>query len=321
MEEMEKAIVGLPHQFDFTPVIGNESKLKPAQSYVVAGMGGSHLSADLLKIFYPSLNIYIHKDYGLPEFASDKSLFIASSYSGNTEEALDFAQNAFDRSLNLAIVAVGGKLLEFAKANNVPYIELPDAGIQPRSAIGLSFLALTRLILGEREVSRFMTLGKGLDPLKLSLDGKKLAEDLRGKIPVVYSSKKNTALAYNWKIKFNETAKIPAFHNAFPELNHNEMSGFDVIESTINLSNKFHFIFLSDSADNPKIIRRMEVCKKLYEDRGLQVTPVSLIGPTDLERIMNSLILADWTALNLSKIYGTEPSAVPIIEEFKKLIA
>ncbi|MBI2506768.1 MAG: bifunctional phosphoglucose/phosphomannose isomerase, partial [Candidatus Colwellbacteria bacterium] len=139
-------------------------------------------------------------------------------------------------------------------------------------------------------------------------------------IPIIYSSRRNIALAYNWKIKFNETGKAPAFYNTFPELNHNEMTGFDVQETTRELSDKMFFIFLKDEDDHPKITKRMEVLERLYRDRKLSVAVVSLEGNSKMEKIFNSLTLADWTAYYTAKRYNVEPEQVPMVEEFKKLL-
>jgi glucose/mannose-6-phosphate isomerase len=320
---MEEAIKNFGKQFDYQPVIENESKFEAKDSVVLCGMGGSHLAAGLIKIYNPALDLYIHRDYGLPLLSEKRfaeSLFIASSYSGNTEEVLDFAEQARAKKYNLAVVTVGGKLLEFAKKNKIPYIQLPETAIQPRSAIGFSIIALAKLIEGDDAVTELKTLAKKLDVTKWEKTGKDFAQGIRGQIPVIYSSRTNFSIAYNWKIKFNETAKIPAFYNVFPELNHNEMAGFDPIESTKGLSDKFHFIFLDDPSDHPKIMHRAQVTKKLYTDRGLLVTTFQLAGDTVFEKIFNSLILADWIALSVSKMYGTVPDAVPIVEELKKLM-
>ena len=138
---------------------------------------------------------------------------------------------------------------------------------------------------------------------------------------LLYTSRHNAPLAYNWKIKFNESAKIPAFYNVFPELNHNEMDGFDVVPSTENLAQAFHIIILKDDNDNPRILKRMEVLQRLYGDRGLAVSVVQLTGSSVWGRAFNSLILAEWAAYYVSQYYGTEPEQVPMVEEFKKMIA
>ncbi len=321
---MEETIKKFSDQFKFEPVIENELNFSPRNSFVLCGMGGSHLSAGLIKIYNPNLDIYIHRDYGLPLLSEKRfkeSLFIASSYSGNTEEVIDFAKKAREKKYNLAVVAIGGKLIEFAKKNSVPYIKIPDTGIEPRCATGFSIVALAKLLEGDEAVTELHKLGTKLNPLKWEEQGKKLASDLEGKIPLVYTSRSNLSIAYNWKIKFNETSKIPAFHNVFPELNHNEMAGFDRIDSTKKLSDKFYFIFIEDSDDHPKIMRRMEVTRKLFMDRELPMTVIPLTGHTVFEKIFNSLTLADWTALHLSRIYETVADKVLMVEEFKKLIA
>lgn len=326
---MEHAIRNIDTQFDFRPKVENENELKPAVSFVVGGMGGSHLAAGLLKILNPEIDIHIHEDYGLPPLASRRfqhSLFIASSYSGNTEETLDFAERAFAKGHNVAVISTGGKLLDFAKKQFIPYIELPQTGIQPRSAIGFSLMAFCRLLGDEKTANNLIALGFKLkkDRLEklseLEKRGAILAHELRGKVPVIYSSRTNSAIAYNWKIKFNETAKIPAFFNVLPELNHNEMTGFDVIPSTEKLSNDFFFIFLGDENDSPRIQKRMDILKKLYQKRKLDGIYISFTEKTLEENMFSSLLLADWTTLSLSKIYGTEPEKVPMVEEFKKLM-
>lgn len=321
---MEEAIKKLATQFNFVPVIENAAALRPATHFVLGGMGGSHLSADLLKIYDPRFNIHVHHDYGLPHLSDERfadAMFIASSYSGNTEEVLDFAEKALAKKYNLVVVGLGGHIIAWAKEHGVPYIQLPDTGIQPRSAVGFSIIALAKLMGGDAAVAELAHLGTKLSPLKLDVVGEKLAQELRGKVPIIYSSRTNIPIAYNWKIKFNETAKIPAFHNMFSELNHNEMTGFDIIPATKALSSNFHFIFLADANDNRKITLRMHVTKKMYEDRGLPVSVIEIAGDTPFEKIFNTLTIADWTAFHLSQFYGTEPDAVPMVEEFKKLIA
>lgn len=321
---MEDSIKNIASQFLYKPVVENEGKLKSTDSFVLCGMGGSHLAADILKVYDPTLDLEIQSGYGLPFLADSKykkSLFIASSHSGNTEEVMDFAEKALDGKHNVAVITTGGKLLEFAQKNKLPYVQMPATGVQPRAALGYALLALAKLIGDNEAVLELQTLGQKLVPVELRENGESLANELHNKVPIIYSSRINGGIAYNWKIKFNETAKIPAFFNILPELNHNEMTGFDVNDLTKSLSSNFYFIFLADPNDQPKMMRRMEVLAKLYEDRGLPVKIIEMAGETVFQKIFYSLITADWAALSLSRFYGTEPEAVPMVEEFKKLIA
>jgi glucose/mannose-6-phosphate isomerase len=271
----------------------------------------------------PGIDLYVHRDYGLPPFSDEffkKSLLIASSYSGNTEEVVSFVEQALVRGYPIAIVTCGGKLLELAEKNSLPHIKLPDVGIQPRSALGFSTVALAKLTGDLELLAELRELSQKIVPGTFEKDGKKLAEKLKGKIPLVYSSVKNLPLAYNWKIKFNETGKVPAFYNLFSEMNHNEISGFDPSSGVKNLITNFSAIFLTDDADNSHIQKRMVVCKKLYEKQGIETFSEPLAGGTILERAFNSLLLADWTALYIANASGADPEKVPLIEEFKKHI-
>jgi len=320
---MYEAIKNFNKQFLYEPEIKNQENFVKKSGLVVIGMGGSALAPLLLKTWKPELDIIIHRDYGLPEFLGDfiDKLVILSSYSGNTEEVVDAFKKAKAENLNMAIISTGGKLLSLAKENNVPYIELPNTGIQPRLALGLSIKAFLKFIGEEDELKKTSALATTLNPSDYENDGKMLAQKIKNHIPVIYSSNNNSSIIYNWKIKLNETGKIPAFHNVFPELNHNEMTGFDIKDSTRELSSKFYFIILKDEKDNPEILKRMTVLEKLFKDRNFQVEEIELMGKDTWHKIFSSLVLADWTAYYTALEYGLEPEQVPMVEEFKKLIS
>ena len=319
---MEKALKNFHEQFDYRPEVENGEKLKKYDKFIVIGMGGSALSAGLLKTAYPNLNLLVHKTYGLPPVHHEdksKTLVIASSYSGNTEETLDGFNEAISQKIDVAAIAANGKLMELARKEKVPFVQIPDTGIEPRLATGFSLNSILSLVDGS-ESGKLDGLVKSLDSQLEEIKAKAIIEKIKGKVPVIYSSARNEAIAYNWKIAFNESGKIPAFHNVFPELNHNEMNSYESIESTKVLGEKFHFIFLKDQTDHPRIIKRMEVCKKIYEDLGYKVEIIELEGSFVWHKIFSSILLAGWVALYLSRYYGTEPEKVPMIENFKKLI-
>ncbi len=320
---MENAIRSFFSQFDYEPMIENADALSATDKYIVVGMGGSHLAGGLLKVYKPDLDLIIHRDYGLPrvpEYFLRDALIIFSSYSGNTEEVLDSFNAALGRNLKVAVVTTGGELLRRAEEARVPFVRMPATGIQPRSALGYGVKALL-VLMGEMEaLVALKEFSAALQADSFEAQGKELAKKLEGAIPVIYSSTQNFHIGYNWKIKFNETGKIPAFCNVLPELNHNEMSGFGREDGTRELSDRFHFIFLRDAEDLGPLLKRMEVLAKLYADRALPVTTLELTGATVWHKIFSSLILADWTAFYTAQQYGLDPEQVPIIEEFKKVI-
>jgi len=321
---MDKALRELPAQFDYTPVIANADRLVKKEAFLACGMGGSIKQHQLLSIVHPELDLLLHASYGLPvapEGDFERRLVLITSYSGNTEESLDAYQEAKKRGLSLAVVATGGALIAAAKEDGVPYIELPNVGIQPRSAIGYTLRAALALMGHEDILQETSELVQLLNSQKAETQGEALSVRLQNRVPVIYSSEMNSAVSVVAKIKFNEGAKIPSYNNVFPELNHNEMQGFYVQPKTEALSGQLYFLFLTDTEDHPRIQKRMAVTKALYEERGLTVEELALSGTNRWHKIFATLLVIDWAAFYLAKYYGFDPELVEMVEAFKKHIA
>lgn len=321
---MRDSILYFQKQFEFNPKIENASSLKRRfKKFLLCGMGGSHLAGDLLKIVEPKFNMVIHSDYGLREVPDlNERLVIVSSYSGNTEEEIDNFREARKRRLAVAVIASGGELIGLAKRFQIPYVELPS-GIQPRMAIGYSLLGLLKMMGEDAMVKTFQVQGLKLHPKEFEVRGKRLAKKLSTTIPVVYSSVRNKALVYYWKITLNETGKVSAFYNVFPELNHNEMQGYDMSsvgrDTRSRVSTRlFHFILLEDVSDHPRVQRRTKVMKQMFLKRKLTVETIPLKGATLFEKVFNTVFLAAWAAYYVALRNRQDPEKVLLIEEFKK---
>ncbi len=327
---MEEIIRNFAEQLKYTPEIENAAAFKRSGKFVVAGMGGSNLASELLRVWDPGLDIVIHRDFGLPAMAESElqsRLVVISSYSGGTEETIDVFREALNKKLSIIILTTGGELLELAKGSGVSYIQMPDIGIRPQLAAGLSLKAMLKAMGEDRALEEISELAAAMAGQAGSFNaadhetaGKDLAKKLGGKIPIVYSSSRNLPLAHYWRINFEETSKTPAFCNAFPELNHNEMVGFVSSPAGESLPNKFHFIFLKDKNDDPRVQKRAEATAKLYESKGLSVENVDLEGDA-WQKIFGSLSLSSWTSFYLAKDRGVDPDDIAVIEEFKKQVS
>jgi glucose/mannose-6-phosphate isomerase len=320
---MYESIKNFSEQFKWSPEIANSDKLGKYSKYILAGMGGSHLAGGIINIIWPEIDLWIHRDYGVPTIPTDekeKTLIIASSYSGNTEEIIDCLELSLATGYEVAVIADSGKLLDIAKEKGLPYIDLPSTGVQPRMAIGFSLLAIMKLIGDASKLREISELSGLLYPLNYEEQGREMADKLKNCIPIIYSSARNKPLAYIWKITMNETGKSMSFYNAFPELNHNELEGFDMIEHETELASKFKFIFLKDIADHQRVTTRMEITKKTLEKKGFEVIWINLTEENRLLRVFSSIMLANWIGLNIAESANVNPTDVPTIEEFKKAI-
>ncbi len=320
---IEESLLNFARQFTQELEVENAEEWQRYDRFLVAGMGGSALAASLFLSFRPELDLLIHRDYGLPNLPQERwrdRLIIASSYSGNTEETLNCFEEARIKHMPVAAISTNGKLLEIAKSQDIPYVRLPDLNLRPRLAIGLSFLGLCKLMGDEELYEKTKQLAFELRPKELQEQGKALAKELAGKIPVIYGSGYSFPITYQWKITFNETTRIPAFANAFPELNHNEMAGFDITESTKEQISRFHIILLKRNGDLQQVKKRMETAGQMWKAKGLRVSEVQLEGHSEVLQTFSGILLGHFTALSLAQQYGTASEKDEMIEEFKKRI-
>lgn len=319
---MDDTLRRFNEQFDWEPRVEHNESLRPHKHVIVCGMGGSHLGAWLMKKYGPVPEMTIHRDYGLPELPAailEDAMVILSSYSGTTEEVLDAGREALAKGLPIAAVATGGKLIEFAREHALPHLVIPETGLEPRMAIGFAMLGIARLMGASELEQAVRKAGKRVAAAEGEADGKRIAALLRGKLPFVYASARNTPIAYIWKIKFNETAKIPAPINVFPELCHNELTGFDIVEATRDISSRMHGVFLTDESDHPRNKIRMQVAAAMLAERGIPIESIALQGE-GFEKAFRSALLADWVTMHLAREYGVPNPETPMVAEFKSRI-
>lgn len=318
---MKDDIYNFYKQLLFSPEIKNKEKWGSYNNYLLAGMGGSHLQGEILLSIYKDTPLSIYSNYGIPKIERDSGVIIAS-YSGNTEEAIDNFNKALSFGFDLIVISKGGKLIDLAKEHSLPYIELPQGDTQPRMGAGYTISTLLRVMSMEKEKEEIEKTASVLEEKKDSLmeKGKEISLLIKDMVPVIYSSERNTILSKIWKINFNEGSKIPSFYNTVPELNHNEMTGFDTNSLTEKLSERMMFLLLCDKEDYPRNQKRMDALKTVLEKRKFLVEKIEIEGEKRAEKIFSSLILSAWTAYYLAEIYSNDPNSVPMIEEFKQMI-
>jgi glucose/mannose-6-phosphate isomerase len=329
---MRQIILDFPKQFRIGIEAAQGVSLKPGvlmrwpENIIVCGMGGSALPGDILVTLRP-LDVFSYKSYRLPPQAGNESLIICISYSGDTEETLSSFSEAVNRKLPLISITTGGKLAELSKKYDVPLVKIPGPLIPPRLALGEMFAALVQVlvnhhILGPEISEEILKVGEFLKSGEFENQGKKLAKKFFGKIPIIYASRRFREIGWIWKNSLNETAKVLAICNYFPELNHNETVGFWRINEMQIPNEKLYVIILRDPEDShPRILKQMEISKDLIEEEGIKVEFIDMKGKNMLEKIFSTVILGFWTAYWLAIEYKIDPTPVKAIEEFKRRLA
>jgi glucose/mannose-6-phosphate isomerase len=217
-----------------------------------------------------------------------------------------------------------------ASADGVPVLRVPP-GLPPRSAIGYTFLPTLVLLERLGVIGHQEGYGELLAVLRSHREefgpsapvsrnrAKDLAMRLHGKIPVIYGVSGTTeVVATRWKGQCNENAKCLAYWNVYPELNHNELVGF---EAPPDLLRSLFLVHLRDATDHPRVQARMEIVKRLLVERIAGLAEFSGQGETLLARLFSLIYLGDFTSVYLSLLYGINPKPVQVIDYLKQELA
>lgn len=295
---------------------------------VFAGMGGSALAA-LIATSWPKVKVpfEICRTYDIPGYVGPGTLFIASSYSGNTEETLSALAQAEAQGAQVAVIASGGTLAARASEKGYPLAKLPDVG-QPRFGTLASLKALV-LILETAGVCQDENAVASLDaagthvkeavrawlPTVPTKDNpaKQLALECIGKSPVMYAGTAFFPAAYKWKISFNENAKNVAWCNALPEFNHNEFLGW----SSHPVDKPYTVIDFRSNLEHERIQKRFEVTERLLSGRRPAAHVIEPQGTTLLEQLLWTTAFGDFVSLYTALLNGLNPTPVDLIEKLK----
>ena len=304
------------------------------QRILYFGMGGSAIAGNLL---YDTLfdqvkaPIDVVRGYNCPAYCNENTLVIASSYSGNTEETLS-AINKIDKT-GAAVLAItsGGELKKKATSKNWNLINIPG-GLPPREALGYSFFPLYHTLGRIGLLSDYKPNTKKIAAFVHDIairndhatsDGhvfsEELAKTIKGKIPLIYSTVPylNT-ISRRWQNQFHENSKSMAFANVIPEMNHNEIVGW---EQDTDLLKNLVVIFLENEDPHPRVKKRIELTKKIIQKKGAQVVELYTQGKTRLEKIFSLIVLGDWVSYYLAIYYKKDPVAIKNIDYLKGELA
>lgn len=298
------------------------------KNVVFTGMGGSALAA-LVATSWPKVKVpfEITRTYDIPVYVDASTLFIASSYSGNTEETLAALNQAEEKRAHIVVIASGGKLAEIAKEKGYPLATLPNVG-QPRFGALASLKALVTIL--DRaglavEQNSLQSLENSSEFLKTIVQkwgptvpvkdnpAKQLALECIGNSPVIYAGPKLFPAAYKWKISFNENAKNVAWCNMLPEFNHNEFMGW----TSHPVDKPYTVIDLRSNFEHPRVQKRFEVTDRLLSGRRPAAHVVEVRGETILEQLLWSVAFGDFVSLYTALLNGLNPTPVDLLEKFK----
>ena len=341
MKEIDKSamldlLLDFPSQLKAAQGIGNTAKItfdqREFRGIVFAGLGGSAIGADLVRsylYFDMKMPVNVYREYDLPAYIGSSTLVFLSSYSGNTEETLSAYAQAKEKGAFLIVISSGGKLKELALKDEVTFVQLPP-GLPPRCALGyLSIIPLCILAkLGlavdpgpavNQTIRVLEELKKErLNPAVGAKDNiaKLIASKLVNKFTVIYSASVNfDVAATRLKGQLNENSKALALAHVFPEMNHNEVVGW---QNPKKLFKDFVVLMLRDKKMHPRVAKRMEITKDILKEEGVCVIEIWSCEEGLLSRIFSLIYIGDFISYYLAIAYGIDPTPVERVTYLKE---
>jgi len=328
IKEMERLIDAFPENMVEAIEIGSNAvqRFKPRRvnHVLISGLGGSGIGGKFAsQLVWDQCTVPIHvvNDYRIPAWVGEDTLFVACSYSGNTEETLSTLAEAMAKGASISCVTSGGKLELLARENDFNMIKIP-AGQPPRTSFGYN--ALQQLFIlaahGLIEKNFISDLSTAAHLLKeeggmIKAEAAAIANKIGSKIPVIYSETYFEAVAIRFRQQINENAKTLCWHHALPEMNHNELV------SWAGGSKDFAVLMIRTPEDHPGTAKRMELSKEIisrYTDVIIELKPK---GATRIEMVYYLIHLADWISFYMAVEKDVDPIEIDVIDYFKAQLA
>lgn len=300
------------------------ARLEPSEAagLMVCGMGGSAIGGDLAaaalgdRLTRPLLTV---RGYGLPSWTTPEWAVLCSSYSGETEETLACFAAAEALGARRLVASTGGKLVEGARASEVPVVGLPGILSAPRTAVAYMLVCATEAAAVVGVAPR---IHAEVDAAAVFLEreagglqerAEEIVIRLGSAIPVITGADLTAPVARRWKTQINENAKLPAFFSELPEADHNELCGWS--------GGELSAVMLEDRDQHPRERRRFELTAELIGANGAEALRIETEGETRIARLLWAIMLGDLVSLRIAEARGVDPLQVDAIEGLKTALA
>lgn len=278
---------------------------KPIKQVVITGLGGSGIGgsivADLAEAA-ATVPVWVNKGYQLPGFVNENTLLIACSYSGNTEETLQAFEEAVRRKALIACITSGGTLAQRIKELNLNSLQM-EGGNPPRSMLGFSLTFLCHLLEFYKivDLKAHATIKESMALLQKNQEeimhqGEELARKLAGKICALYAADGLGGVAARCRQQWNENSKMLAWDGVVPEMNHNELVGWE------GGSAHYAALFLRSEYEYSRNAKRIEINKQIIASKTIHCHEIWGKGGSILAQALYLIHYGDWISYYLSEI-------------------
>ena len=310
-----------------------QNNFSKVEKVIVAGMGGSAIGGDVTSALIENeldIPFIVIRGYQLPNWVDDRTLVICSSYSGDTEETLSAFDDAQSKNALICSITTGGTLVDKSLSSGCDVINIPD-GLQPRAALAFSFVPMLYLLgkVGKISLESISWLRKAAQLLKdvregYSIDDPSnptwsLAQKIKCCLPIIYTgSERLNPVAIRLKGQLCENGKMLAYNNSLPEMNHNEIEGW---ENNKELFEQYYIIWLKDKDDHARVKLRQKATREILRKNGVKQSALKMKEKSFSERFLHMIHYGDWLSYWCAIAHESDPGPVEKIIQLKKKLA
>lgn len=288
---------------------------------VFVGMGGSGVIGDTLSSILSKtrMHVCVVKGYHLPNTVDSRTLVVATSVSGNTQETLTVVDKARKAGCKLAAFSSGGKLEEYCKKNRVEHRNIPMLN-SPRASFPVYLYSILN-VLGPIIPTKRSDIMESISSLKKThaqisssnLNKTNPSIDLAlwlSETPLIYYPVGLQAVAIRFKNSLQENSKMHAFAEDIIEACHNGIVSWE-------RPSKIRPVLIQGRDDYIKTKELWKVVKEYFTIHKIAYKGIHSVRGNILSKLVNLIYLLDYASIYLAVLNKTDPTPVKSIDFIK----
>jgi glucose/mannose-6-phosphate isomerase len=298
---------------------------------VFGGVGGSGIVGEILTDYCrasASVPVSVCRTLMIPKFVGNRTLFVAISYSGETQETLGQLDQAERQGAKVACITSGGRLL--LHAEKVMQHVRVTSGMPPRLALP-ELVAATVFVMGSAGVltdtSKVLSeaaksLGSLIERIGPNVpstrnEAKRFADLLVDKLPLIIGDEAYVSVLRRFKNELNENSKVPAFYYALPEGYHDDVEGLRAFRQ---LAQPQPIIFHPRNEGDRQTRSREQLARLLVELGYSPALEFDGSGNDMFSELLTAITFADYVSVYLAILRKVDPAELTLIPRFRKVM-
>jgi len=265
----------------------------------VVGFGINGVSGHLLKDYLSSKKeVIVVEDFVLPENFNSKTLVFILDFSGDSEDIVQLYRNALRKGCQIVCVSSGGKLETLCSKQSKTHIRIPY-GIYDEESLPYFFFSMIVVLHNAKYIEdQNVFLNDVVKILKKDIfiqKGEELAKRMRGKIPLIYSTKKYYSVGYSWKNFINKFAGSHVFTNSLIDAEYSDAWAFN------KLNGNYYVTIIRDNEEDLRVKKSVDSLKNKVKLAGVDIIEIGITGSCYLTKLLSAVLIGLWTSYYLNQ--------------------